>query len=236
MMKNKAFTLIELLVVISIIAMLISILLPALASARKTAMRLQCSTNFKQMTTAILNYEMDNKSIPGAVYRGVRDPESHVGLGGWEKYLSHEQWLTHYLGKAYGVWRCPDNQAAYDHPSGGNMVFLINNQYTTTKRYFFGRTSTSSIPSSYIPGDAEPCSLEDILAAGREGTSDYDVKGHGKLWMISDIDGLNYGSSAGTYGLDTPTVRPPHLGETRNYSFFDGHVETLDLDSLPANE
>ena len=61
MMKNKAFTLIELLVVISIIAMLISILLPALASARKTAMRLQCSTNFKQMTTAILNYEMDNK-------------------------------------------------------------------------------------------------------------------------------------------------------------------------------
>tara|TARA_B100000683_G_scaffold273057_1_gene317639 strand:- start:234 stop:941 length:708 start_codon:yes stop_codon:yes gene_type:complete len=235
-MMKKAFTLIELLVVISIVSLLISILLPALSSARKAAMRLQCSTNFKQMTSAIMTYEMDFKSVPGAVYRGVRDPEAIAGLGGWDKYLSHEKYLTSYLGKAYGVWRCPDNLAATQHVSGGKMVFLINNQYTTTKRYFFGRTSTSSIPSSYIPGDAEPCSMEDVLAAGREGTDDYETKGHSKLWMISDIDGVNYGSSAGTYGLDSPDTRPPHPGETRNYSFFDGHVETLSLENLPANE
>ncbi|MEM8495984.1 MAG: hypothetical protein AAF663_11435, partial [Planctomycetota bacterium] len=49
------------LVVISIIALLIGILLPALGAARKTARTTACLSNIRQMNTAVLNYAADNK-------------------------------------------------------------------------------------------------------------------------------------------------------------------------------
>ena len=57
---KSGFTLIELLVVISIISLLVSILLPALAKARESAKLLGCKSNLRQIGIAMHAYAADN--------------------------------------------------------------------------------------------------------------------------------------------------------------------------------
>ncbi len=61
-MRNRtAFTLVELLVVIGVIALLVSILLPALNKAREAAHRVACSSNQRQLVMALRAYANDNR-------------------------------------------------------------------------------------------------------------------------------------------------------------------------------
>jgi prepilin-type N-terminal cleavage/methylation domain-containing protein len=66
---QSAFTLVELLVVISIIAILMGLLIPAVNAAREVARRNQCSTNVKNLALAAVQYENSKGTIPPYIAR-----------------------------------------------------------------------------------------------------------------------------------------------------------------------
>jgi prepilin-type N-terminal cleavage/methylation domain-containing protein len=73
---DRGFTLVELLVVISIIAMLIALLLPAIGRSREVARRSLCSSNERQIAIAIQMYADSNKSWMFAHWNSIVTPTS----------------------------------------------------------------------------------------------------------------------------------------------------------------
>ena len=107
--RNKAFTLIELLVVIAIIALLLSILLPGLKSAKKQAQAIVCRSNLHQWGIAILMYTQQNDQRFWV--------ENNVWLNGgtqgdWMKMLSS------FYGDMNKFRLCP-SAAKLNPPAGG---------------------------------------------------------------------------------------------------------------------
>jgi prepilin-type N-terminal cleavage/methylation domain-containing protein/prepilin-type processing-associated H-X9-DG protein len=139
-MRRKAgFTLVELLVVIGVIAVLISLLLPALNKARSAAMNVRCASNLRQVAQSILYYASShNNKLPYTdaefpnvswVRRAGRDESAYNPLTGLLDMPNAREGT---------VWHCPFliRQVGPWNPASGDNVRLNYgmNRYLTALR------------------------------------------------------------------------------------------------------
>ena len=167
---DRAFTLIELLVVISIIAVLIGLLLPALAGARDAARNVACLSNLHQIGVGWNTYLSDHVRFPSQKYIDSEGKQRtnhlmmswggvdhQVGDDATSSYISRERPLNPYIGSQGNreraraeIYLCPnDNGVRWTNPAAASDEDLGSNAWMDTslaydnKETIFGKLGTS---------------------------------------------------------------------------------------------
>ena len=161
-MPRRAFTLIELLVVVSIIALLIAILLPALSQAREVSKAVACGANLKQMGVCVTFYAGDNKQyLP---YGPSKSPDnlSHPndsGSGWGSTAQPPQQQFFQYVGTDE-VFMCPsdpDPKQYYWWAYGKHPDFKRGSSYMFSEHALYGMARQDGAPK--ITDIYDPSSL-----------------------------------------------------------------------------
>lgn len=228
--SRPAFTLVELLVVIGIIALLISILLPSLATAREQGNQIKCLSNIKQLGAAFITYANENKGklpYPTASRGAGRRVTDWIY---WQDGRDiNESSVVRHLGKnPQEVLRCPSDPWQ-DHALNGNAAVDGPFKFSYTANHgFLKRDDTAFFPSNSpyfktaVPLGSVRNSTEKILL-GEEDESTIDDGN----WVCKDAFGNNLAirHEKKRFLPDNSANWTNNLEKRGNVSFLDGHAE-----------